>query len=869
MSAVLDAPVRLSDDHLEAARRVASILDGSASQGPALLPCTCGAPRHQHSGAARAGGCPATGCRRYRREAVDVLVERALAGDQSTLGKDLRRHEALEQKRRRRNRPRVAGEWGVSPSDTSTCRALIGFRERGWGTDPDHVVLSRDMEADEFPEGSVFYRRDIEDKRAAKMGSLIHDGVMRVRRALYPWRVFEIPLAVDGLDRRGRFDEYDPVMGVVNDCKCSTPDTLVLMADGSERRADAVQVGEHVVAWDATTDSLQAARVTYSATNGERPVVTVRVAGGRSLTVTRDHPVLLATQRGDQRTYKWVHAEDVQPGDRVRLALGWQGVGVAYERPTVDGPACKHEGSAPHAARSGGLFCPSHYNAAARALPDAHRPLTPQDAYLLGALVGDGGLTGWADGKDAPLTFTCADADLVAAVGKTLSAFDAALRPSGGCNYRIHFGGSGLRARAFRQWLLRHDLLHGAHDKRVPREVMVGSPEVRASFAAGLLDTDGTVAKRGAVTWVSVSEGLLRDMQTLLAHLGVAATLNKHRSVYAKRPHLSHVLTVKRAMDVAVLAVGLPLSVARKRDRLMVLAGRAEGRGWQRDLARVVAVEVSGDAETWALTVEGMHTHVTSGFVTHNTAGDWKWDLIGADGPPTSEWEQVAIYGLALSRLGVMVRTLRITYVHRARGADEVFERPYDEVFALAAVNRLAAISTGLDAGASMPRDREGPSSDPLCRLCPFRSACWRMPQAERLGRSPESLLALGAEPTDPVVEWALTAYDARRGAATAAKKEQDLAKVLLEGVEHGVYGEFVYGVVTTWKGDLKAQVRMLVEAVQVPLEERPALDVLTTAPKSPQDSISVKRVRAATRERKARSKPVAAAPAAAAEVES
>lgn len=784
---------------IEAARlRVAEIESAPRFYGPSIEPCACGAGRHRHSGPTCSGSCRATGCKRYRRDAVDALVEEVLAADTRGLADDL--HLADKEHTRKRGLRKTEGTVRVSASDSSSCRRAIQYRER---PDPG-MILSPS------------------DKRAAFVGSLIHDASMRVRRRLYPWRLFERNVEIPGLGA-SQYDSYDPITCKVDDTKCTTPDTLVLMADGTERRADAVLVGEHVVAWDAVSDRLTAARVGYSASNGEQSVVTIFVAGGRTLTVTEDHPVLVATRAG----YTWREAAQVQAGDRVRLALGWQGRGSDHVRPSLDGAPCQHEGSAPHAARTGGRYCPTHYTGGP-ALPDAHRPLTEDDAYLLGVLTGDGGLTGWQDTRDAGVTFTSADVEIVERTRKCLAVFDATLTEAGQpYAYRVAFGKSGLRARAFREWLIRHNMLHGAHDKRVPAEVMAGSPGVRAAFAAGLLDTDGTVAPHtAAVTWASVSRALLADMQTLIAHLGAAATLNVARQQYDGREHVSYVLTVKRAADVAVLGSVLSLATPRKRDALAALAGREQDRQGRSHLARVVRVERSGIAETWALTIEGFHTHVTAGIVSHNTAGDWKWDLVTDYGPPASEWRQVLIYGLALVRQGMEVRTVQITYLQRKNGHDERFERPFDISEAEAAVAYLTTIATQIELGIEQPRDEPGPGLSPLCtRYCEFRAHCWGIPQAEAAGRSPRSWTLLGPSPEDERVAEVLALYHAAQKAESGAEKEKKEHKETLGGIKPGEYGDLVLKITEMRRADQKGYIDRLIRWAESDPATRPPLD--------------------------------------------
>lgn len=89
------------------------------------------------------------------------------------------------------------GQFGVGPSDFGQCQKAIEFRERP-------------------PEG---YEPVPVSKSAAIIGTLIHDAVATARQSLYPWRRFNVPVTVPGLDRDGEADEYDPIIGRVTDLK--------------------------------------------------------------------------------------------------------------------------------------------------------------------------------------------------------------------------------------------------------------------------------------------------------------------------------------------------------------------------------------------------------------------------------------------------------------------------------------------------------------------------------------------------------------------------------------------------------------------------------------------------------------------------
>lgn len=230
------------------------------------------------------------------------------------------------------------------------------------------------------------------------------------------------------------------------------------------------------------------------------------------------------------------------------------------------------------------------------------------------------------------------------------------------------------------------------------------------------------------------------------------------------------------------------------------------------------------------------------------TAGNWKWDHLGDEGPDEETWEQVYIYALAMIRMGFPVHTVRLVYIKRENGHDEVFARPYDEERAQQALDRLLGYAATLDAGGHLPRTRSGPSTDGICRGCFARSHCWNIPKAKALGRSPESLTVLG-EDVDPVeVEYfAAATYDAKQRKSAAERQEKE-GLALLDGVPPDTYGAFEVGESGRWMPDPKKRVAQLEGLFDEPDDARPRLAALPDPPKRRDKWTSVKPVRAAKR---------------------
>lgn len=174
MTAALELPAGLTVDMLAAAALVEA-----GPVDPLLAPCAaCGEPPLVHDDA-----------HTYHADAVWALALAAQdAADRPVMDDIVARLDAEHV---------PSGKTGPSPSDAGACRRALWYRDR--------------PPADYTP-------RQIDERRAA-LGNLIHQAGAHARAVLYPWRCYEMVVAVPGLDRGGRVDEYDPVLGEVIDWK--------------------------------------------------------------------------------------------------------------------------------------------------------------------------------------------------------------------------------------------------------------------------------------------------------------------------------------------------------------------------------------------------------------------------------------------------------------------------------------------------------------------------------------------------------------------------------------------------------------------------------------------------------------------------
>lgn len=104
-----------------------------------------------------------------------------------------------------------SGSKSPRPSDAGACERSVWYRTR--------------------PPAGYVPRTDI-DRRKAALGSIIHKAGEQYRPLRYPWRRFEMPIRVPGLDGIYKVDEYDPVTGTVYDTKTAGDAKWLILADG-------------------------------------------------------------------------------------------------------------------------------------------------------------------------------------------------------------------------------------------------------------------------------------------------------------------------------------------------------------------------------------------------------------------------------------------------------------------------------------------------------------------------------------------------------------------------------------------------------------------------------------------------------------
>ena len=246
-----------------------------------------------------------------------------------------------------------------------------------------------------------------------------------------------------------------------------------------------------------------------------------------------------------------------------------------------------------------------------------HDDPLPVDPWLLGALLGDGGLTG-----TGTVTFSTASPQLVELVGERVGEGMEVVH-SANDDYRIVRqdrgrvrGFAGMQANPLRVALEALQLSGLPSDRKfIPRAYLEASRERRLDVLRGLLDTDGWVERWGSVRLSTSSRRLADDAAELVRSLGGWC------SISTKQPHFTNVAGLR--------VPGLPayvLHISHPQPRSLFLMSEKQARAperWRREKRLTIAsIEATRVTQTQCISVSHPERlYITDGdVVTHNTA---------------------------------------------------------------------------------------------------------------------------------------------------------------------------------------------------------------------------------------------------------
>lgn len=347
-------------------------------------------------------------------------------------------------------------------------------------------------------------------------------------------------------------------------------DMPVLMADGSWRPISSLCVGELV----ATPDGGEAP-VLGIFPQGERDTFEVVTDDGGSVVCDGEH--LWLTETTNERVNMVRRNVDCFYGaGRIRTTL--------QIKEAIDS----------YTGREGrqNLYLPVTKAVA------GHDSELPLDPYILGALLGDGGLGGGS------VIFTNTDQDIIdrfTTVGFQLNCID------GTPSYRVLGAMERIRDLGLAGCL--------SNGKYIPEKYLKANTETRLSLLQGLCDTDGHVCEAvcGTIEYVTVSPRLRDDIIALVRSLGGVVTVTEKVPTYTHRGEKRFGQTAYR-MFLRLPDDIVPVYCARK-------VARWTPRTKYDVRRRIVSINPSGRAECTCIYIgHPGHLFVTKDYlVTHNT----------------------------------------------------------------------------------------------------------------------------------------------------------------------------------------------------------------------------------------------------------
>lgn len=231
--------------------------------------------------------------------------------------------------------------------------------------------------------------------------------------------------------------------------------------------------------------------------------------------------------------------------------------------------------------------------------------------YLMGVLIADGCFT------RKNVSFATMDKEVVERIKKVLPE-NAEVVQYAKCNYGIKSNDGGGRGHktAIRTALESYGLFGKySKDKFIPHDYMTSSFDDRMELLMGLLDSDGTIGKRGYdISYCSTSERLAKDVVELVHSLGAYASVYKKPVRY--RDDRGSVHECGESYNVCIEFVRgdyVPFCIERKARRF-----RPKNRGLKRFISDIKYI---GEEECQCIMIDDpCHLYVTDDYIiTHNT----------------------------------------------------------------------------------------------------------------------------------------------------------------------------------------------------------------------------------------------------------
>ena len=158
---------------------------------------------------------------------------------------------------------------------------------------------------------------------------------------------------------------------------------------------------------------------------------------------------------------------------------------------------------------------------------DFHKNSLYLDSYLLGCLLGDGGIK-------YSINFSSADKEIIDSFNNLLPK-ELVIKFSRNYDYRIVKKEKGIgKNNSLITYLKKLSLFgKGSKEKFIPKNYLLSSVESRIALLQGLLDTDGYIPQKGVhINYTTISNQLCKDVCFLVRSLGGNVKVKESPSKY-------------------------------------------------------------------------------------------------------------------------------------------------------------------------------------------------------------------------------------------------------------------------------------------------------------------------------------------------
>ncbi|MFZ2303808.1 MAG: ATP-dependent zinc metalloprotease FtsH [Minisyncoccia bacterium] len=279
-------------------------------------------------------------------------------------------------------------------------------------------------------------------------------------------------------------------MGAPGTGKCVTGETRLLTQKGLMRIDDVPKYfavnkdntveGLGIVTLDPKDLEFHEATASHWYHLGEQATVQITTDTGVSLEGTKEHPVVVVDESSGNLLFR--RLDEIKEGDFVAVACNTNRFGSYTKIPS------------------------------------------PDVAYLMGVLTGDGCLT-----IRNRVTLSSADNEVVDRVQDIAhTVLDATFSKTSSRPYDYEMSNAVAKGRLI-EWGLSETYAEG---KRIPEWIRMAPKEYVTAYLRGLFDTDGCAEKRGNVNISSASESLIADIQMMLLNVGIVARSYSRKKKY-------------------------------------------------------------------------------------------------------------------------------------------------------------------------------------------------------------------------------------------------------------------------------------------------------------------------------------------------